>query len=369
MGAKHLADDAIAALYSAAVSPGQWGRALDIMTELAGARAANCFVQDAFTGAFLEYHYTGYGADAADRYVQHYSGFDLAYEVLLREPAGLIYPLHHQVTDRMVERSKFYQDFYIPEGLRYACGGTLYDRGSRIVLAVHRPTGHRPFDDASARELQRVLNHLPTVFNVKRLNENTREEALLSRAALDSLPKAIAIVDSDLAVRYLNPAAEYLFRQSDDPVIRSGRLSANDPDIRNELTRRIKGACNRTPSVMQVSMTILDKAGRPCAECHVIPLQPRVTDTFARGHSLAMLLLRRPFQQLQSSILTGRQYGLTPAETAVVTALREGLTASEHAARNGVKISTVRSQIRAILSKTGTRRMSDVMTLSAHWEY
>ena len=110
------ADEAIAALYTAAVDPGQWDAALGALTHLADAQAANCFVHDALTERFLEYRYTGYSPNWADGYARHYHSLDLARRVLLREPAGQMYPMHRYVTSGMVESSEYYQTSISPRG-------------------------------------------------------------------------------------------------------------------------------------------------------------------------------------------------------------------------------------------------------------
>jgi DNA-binding CsgD family transcriptional regulator len=57
-----------------------------------------------------------------------------------------------------------------------------------------------------------------------------------------------------------------------------------------------------------------------------------------------------------------RRWQLTPAEEALWRALRAGRTPTEHATARGVKISTVRSQVRALLDKSGHRNLRELMT-------
>jgi DNA-binding CsgD family transcriptional regulator/PAS domain-containing protein len=359
------ADEAIAALYTAAVDPSQWDAALGALTRLADARAANCFVHDALTERFLEYRFIGYGPNWADGYARHYHGLDLARRVLLREPAGQMYAMHRHVTSGMVESSPYYQDFYIPEGLRYSCGGTLFDGNRRLILAVHRPVAHRPFEEQTVAELQRVLDHLPNVFHVRELAARTRDNSLMSSTALDALPRAVAIVDEGMNLQYLNAAAEALLNTSAEVRIRANRLSTSETRLAHQLAQRVKSACQMTPTVDPVPLYTANADGRPSVELHVVPLKPQLAADFGCARPLAMVLLRRPFHCAEWLRSANRPYALSRAEMAVVAALIEGLTPAEHAERSGVKISTVRSQIKTILAKTGTRRMAEVAILFA----
>jgi DNA-binding CsgD family transcriptional regulator len=359
------ADDTIAALYAAAVDPGQWDNALGALMRLADAQAANCFVHDGLTDQFLEYRFAGYSPNWATDYARHYHRSDLARAVLLREPAGRMYPMHRYVTDAMVERSEYYQDFYIPEGLRYSCGGTLFEGGRRLILASHRPVGHRPYDEQTVAELQRVLRHLPGIFRVRELAAGAGGQVRMSSAALDALPRAVMIVDDRMTIRYLNAAADGLLRMSLEVRVRAGCLGAVDPKLAQQLTQRVKGACRTTPATEPVPLYAVDANGRPSVEIHVVPLKPQAAAAVSAAAPMAMVLLRRPFHRVDWSRSVHRPYALSRAEMTVVAALLEGLTPAECAGRNGVKISTVRSQIKAILAKTGTRRVTELAALFA----
>jgi DNA-binding CsgD family transcriptional regulator len=58
-------------------------------------------------------------------------------------------------------------------------------------------------------------------------------------------------------------------------------------------------------------------------------------------------------------------FNLTAAEAQLCTALLQGLSPQEHADARGVSITTVRSQIRAALSKTGQSRTAGLVALTA----
>ncbi len=361
----YSADEAIAALYAAAVAPDQWDTALEALKRLADARAANCFVHDALTGSFVEYRFSGYGANWARDYAGHYHNLDLARHVLLREPAGRMHAMHRHVSESMVQKSEYYQGFYIPEGLRYSCGGTLFDGNRRLILAVHRPVGHRPYEEHTVAELQRVLDHLPHVFRVRELAARSVVGASMSCAALDVLPRAVIIVDEYATIRYSNRVASALLDRAQDVLVRSGRLTLSDPHLARQLVQRVKQTCQPTPAIDSVPIYTVDSNGRPSVELHIVPLNPSLAASVTSADPMAMVLLRCPFQRANWAGASTRPYSLSHAEIAVAAAMAEGLTPAECASRSGVKVSTVRSQIKSIMAKTGTRRMSEIATLFA----
>ena len=58
-----------------------------------------------------------------------------------------------------------------------------------------------------------------------------------------------------------------------------------------------------------------------------------------------------------------RQYGLTPAETALALAVAGGAALREYADERGVTVGTVRFQMKQVLAKTECRRQTDLVRL------
>ncbi len=63
---------------------------------------------------------------------------------------------------------------------------------------------------------------------------------------------------------------------------------------------------------------------------------------------------RRPLAQL---------FRFTAAESRLAMALLAGAEAAEYATANGVSLATVRTQLRSLLAKTGTRRQAELVRL------
>lgn len=83
------------------------------------------------------------------------------------------------------------------------------------------------------------------------------------------------------------------------------------------------------------------------------------------GRMVLLLLGRRQLCEPLSVQGFARAHGLTPAEARVLEALCDGLDAREVAARHGVGLATVRTQIGAIRAKTGAESIRDLVRLVA----
>ena len=58
-------------------------------------------------------------------------------------------------------------------------------------------------------------------------------------------------------------------------------------------------------------------------------------------------------------------FGLTPCEARVAAALSTGMTPSEIARHHGISMGTVRSQLKSVFEKTGTKRQPELIAVLA----
>ena len=96
----------------------------------------------------------------------------------------------------------------------------------------------------------------------------------------------------------------------------------------------------------------------------IAPLSPDVT--LAAQHQAPAALILITDLERQPKVLGRRLvdlFGLTPAEACLAVALVAGKRLEDIAEERGVRMPTLRTQLRAILDKTGTRRQADLMRL------
>ena len=97
---------------------------------------------------------------------------------------------------------------------------------------------------------------------------------------------------------------------------------------------------------------------------HVVPIRGFACDIFLRVDSIVIVTTAEPRAMPGLAVLCGL-FDLTPAEARVARCLGDGKTLKEIADTFSVSFNTVRTQIRAILFKTGLRRQSELVGLLA----
>ena len=95
---------------------------------------------------------------------------------------------------------------------------------------------------------------------------------------------------------------------------------------------------------------------------HVVPLRRSARDLFSQCVGV-LILMPAKTPQAPSVELVQSLFDLTAAEARVARSLTMGQTVDEIASEKGVSSHTVRTQVRGVLEKTGSRRQADVIAL------
>jgi DNA-binding CsgD family transcriptional regulator len=110
------------------------------------------------------------------------------------------------------------------------------------------------------------------------------------------------------------------------------------------------------------SIPMRGRAPHPALVIHLIPIQRGAHDIFSGGHFVLIATPVTTPAAPMSGMLSGL-FDLTPAEARVASGIVSGITVRELAKNASVSRETIRSQLKVILAKTGTRRQIDLARL------
>ena len=173
---------------------------------------------------------------------------------------------------------------------------------------------------------------------------------LLARA-LDEVDFGIMLVAEDGEVLHLNHRARHALFEHHGLQVVGNRLCTSDPQSVAHLQHALFDATRRG---LRRLVTLGHGDDRQLAA--LVPVQVGVA---------ALLLGRTRVCEDLSLQCFARTHELTPAETRVLAALGRGATPADIAREQGVKISTVRTQISAIRQKTNTSTIGALVRLVA----
>lgn len=181
--------------------------------------------------------------------------------------------------------------------------------------------------------------------------------ASLGIAAMDALSTGIVLLDRRALVLFANATAERLYKR--DAIFKASSplpLTLRDPDSNETLRRAISGACEGVSAALQMR----DDDANPVISAVVLPLHWSHETTSRRPVVLLAMNELTRFRSIPYRWLS-QMFGLTPTESSVTNWLVAGRTIDEYAQHRGVSLATVRSQLKAVLSKTGMSRQAQLV--------
>ena len=356
---------AVGLLEDAATTPDLWPAALDALEPLFASSAVHLFLwdraQDRATLSLPSHNYRG-----QEQFQRRYGRMDPRRHLLMRQSPGFLLLCHEHFDQRFVDRSEFYNDFSLPLDRRWLMTTSLWDEaGTAAIFAVFRPPGGPPFSDADRTLLRHLLPDLRRALRLDLRLRAARAQAALGQSVLDALPQVVLAVDATGRIRHANRAAEDLLTAGTSLRQSQGRLTASTSSETSALQAALRRAVEATPGGEPgptTSLVVHDSAGAALAVT-VTPLDRHagLPDLPAQRLALVVAVPTQPRRPDPVPLRTA--FGFTGAEAELAAALAGGQRLDAIADARGVRMPTVRTQLRALFEKTGTRRQAQLVGL------
>lgn len=353
-------------LYGAPGSVARWQRFLDAL----------CDALDG-SGAQFIIHHTPHRrssvtiasrtpVEALESYVVHWAGQDpWAYQQAVRLlRAGDVVAGERLISDADMRRTPFFNDF----SSRFDIGRSLTgivngDPRTSCVVSVNRALHAPAFELHDEALLRSLMPHLQRALQVHWRLTKSDAHAAVADDIMEALRCGVVVLSASGRVIHQNAEAKRIVAAADGIAIDNAELRAADADATAALRAHLADAAravggSSTRSVMHV--------GRPSGKLPwavtALPVTRRSAPLFVDDDAAAIAVLINDTSRAAPSVESVRAtLGLTVAEAWLACRLAEGCTLREAARESGLQESTLRTRLKAIFSKTGCRRQSDLV--------
>jgi len=266
-------------------------------------------------------------------------------------------------TAEQCRRDHLYHCLLRPEDRRFVFLTALERQETRsIVLAAARSSAEDPITTQQRANFTALAPHLGAAIRLHLILENQGTAVLAG--TLDALSLPVFICDCAGRVTSLTRAAEALLASGRGLQLACSRLQACELEDAKALDAAIEAAAiehviSGRPNLLTVIIRGPEHGAPPIAlDVFALPAYP-YPSTFAR-RVLVVAHGPRGSSARRAAILQSA-YSLTPTETEIARQLAQGLSTERMAANRGVRIGTVRAQIKAIMAKVGVRRQGELV--------
>jgi len=343
-------------VFEAAVIPELWPGVLEQFCGLFGGRGGAMM---SISGGSMQFAATTVYAPNFERYVAKQ-------DYVLNVRPGRALATRHQGFLRDVdlcslqelEADPVYAEYLRPAGVGWTVGTVIpIPGGDMLGFEIGRAPDLGPFNLEILTRLDAFRPHLARSAHLAaRLG---REQAVSATAALGVVGLPAAVLTSDRRVVAANMLFETLAPRIEATAF--NKLAIADPTADRllqaefERLKEVRGAIVRS---IPVKATVQE----PALIVHVTPVRRNAHDIFSRAHWIVVVTPVVAGGFPDADLLQGL-FDLTAAEARVARGLLEGGSANGIANGNAVSVTTVRTQIRSVLAKTGTSRQIDLVAL------
>jgi DNA-binding CsgD family transcriptional regulator len=358
-------------LYSAPLQHDQWQSFLTLVSEHTASRNGFFLSADTRTGlAVLAQGGKPQEASDVSDYNKKYAPTDPCRDALIRyarksDPVG-VFTDEELLPGEGLVRTDFYREMLARVNLRHATAVVLALSVRRFdVISVWRSPDEGPIADDSKRLLQLLIPHVQTALEIRRVLGLTEQRLASAEAMANASPTATFVLTQKGRVRHWNSAAESMIRAGDGFAMSDGYLAARDGRSNRALAKLLLDVASPAYSLSGSQQPRYLSVNRGSGKRPFQVLATPLPETHRVGSNADLLLLVTDPEKPSNfpDDLLHAIYDLTPSETEVANGLLMGYSLNEIACLRRVSTSTVRQQVKTMLSKTGTNRQSDMVRL------
>ncbi|CAM3832289.1 helix-turn-helix transcriptional regulator [Litorimonas haliclonae] len=259
------------------------------------------------------------------------------------------------------EANPIYQNFFRPRGLGCSAGtGLLLPTGDRIVFSVERTLDRGPMEKPFVERLNELRPHLArSALIAARLG---LKSATGASEALTKLGLPTILLDADGAAVEMSNISEdvaaHLVIGAQNKVGLKDK-QANDLFSKSLQTLHLHSDTNVNSFPLRAGDT------QAAMVAHILPISRSAHDMFAKSYAILVLtpVAKKSVPPVE---LVRSLFDLTASEARVARKLAAGKSVEEIAEDGGVALSTVRTQLRQVMEKTGCSRQAEVVALLAN---
>jgi DNA-binding CsgD family transcriptional regulator len=351
-------NDIVDRIYEASVIPDLWIKVLDELAVIAGcdggillsvdsqqfvrALASECL--GPMLDAFVNEGWMRQNIRASRFMSMNYSGFVVDDDIVTPEEAQ---------TD----------PFYVEVLRRYGGGmgtGTLIPvpSGDLIIFNIERSYKKGPVDRGVLPALDSLRPHLArSALLAVRLG---LERARAMSETLDKLALPGAVLAADGRVLAINSLLEGMHTQFVSAA--GGRITISCRPAQERLQAAIKKSASDGADLQSYSIAIPATDDSTACVAHLLPVRRQARDIFNGACNLLVVTSLTNPTAPPADVLNGL-FDLSPAEARVARGLVEGNSLEDIARATNLSRETIRTQLKFVLAKTGTRRQAELVGL------
>jgi DNA-binding CsgD family transcriptional regulator len=343
-------------IYNAALDPRLWPSAIESICQSIDAMGGAYVVLSNQPLRVIGADTSGISEELVNKYLNHYSKTD-PYRTVRHRIYGNWFPLSQIKSEVDLRKNEWYNDYICKlkaselAAIRLAVTPDLVATFG-LLFKEEIPSDTRAFLDQLTHPLSQAAR-IDMEMRARGWRTDIGTE-VFSRLAL-----GVVVINEIGQVVEVNPAAEAILARHDGLSVRQSRIVPGRAFEAARFDSQLAATLSQPSLTRKTSRMLVGRAGgrRP----YTLTLVPSTAYPGSPGRTYAILLIDDPESGLPSEDDLAELYGLSPAESRLAALLARGKRLPEIGRDAGVKITTLRTQMRSILKKVNVERSADLL--------
>jgi DNA-binding CsgD family transcriptional regulator/PAS domain-containing protein len=366
----HIGDlpELLGHFYEAAANPDLWQDALDAFARAFGARGVLLPTETFVPGTLL--HSRGM-VDAVDHFFSEgWHEHDLRTEALISQKKTLSDGFvgdQALFSEEELEHSAYYRSFARSAGVPWFAAALLAGESSEhyVAMSLQRSAKEGPFEARDIAALDHILPHLRNAAVLAQRLAHMRGYSMVDGLEVSGEPAIL--VDRQGRVLACNSQAQKVM--GDGLTIQRGRVVAVKQSENAALAGMIEAAC-RAGTLTEgwhkpLPIVLTSQTGAAPLVARVAPVLRSAGDLFGFTGAIVMLTQLGGRNEVPEEVLR-TLFGLTKREAQIMSMVGEAYSVEGIARALLVSREAVRFHLKAVFSKTGVHRQSELVAIHAH---
>ncbi|MDE2422035.1 MAG: helix-turn-helix transcriptional regulator [Gammaproteobacteria bacterium] len=356
-------NDLLSCLYDAVMAPSGYQTFIEMLKDFFDLKATILIIRNVETQEVKGLWMYGMEKKWHESYALEYAPEDMLAHHIQSSPIAHFYASNLDVPDKdKFAETRFYNEWVVPQGMAYATGAIVLQEGAWVTeLYLQRGPQHQPFNRDEIDQYNLLIPHLQRAMQMRQRFADLQIGQSFLASSLDVLAMPTFLFNEMGQMAHCNQSAVHLLKESYNLKLNNHYLQTNHDATTRKLSVELSKAvrASRGDESDLNSVILLPRAQQ-------LPLMLMITPLQLKGPVQGAALLFAFDPETTPTItrsLIRRLFGLSEAEAVLSVALCSGKTLDDVALERGTTMNTVKSQLRSIFVKTGTKRQSELVSL------
>ncbi|AQZ96454.1 helix-turn-helix transcriptional regulator [Halopseudomonas phragmitis] len=357
-------DRLLADLYDSAIDDHSWSRFLSRIQSLMQANFVTLILrtpQDSDKGLMIVI------GDVEGQGSITYITYPYTETPFVNTPVNRVFTVTDVMSKTAWRASDYFKSFCEPQGVFHVMGADISPSSGGIFrFRITRPESMPDFSEQEKRFCAGLIPHMGRALHIHGLLGHRESLSSLYSQAIGRLSIATLVLDESGRILEDNQTARSMLEHNDGLKVVAGRLEASYPGDNKRLYQAIRAALQAEPSgpaPLSEALSVSRPSGQVSLGLVVEPV-PQQEWEEGGGRPRVIVYVRDAVgKSMLSAAMTRQVFGFTPSEAALAMELANGLSLEDAAQSLGIRRNTARAHLRAIFSKTGVRRQTELVRL------